>query len=264
MGVLDELKREAAAIEAEKAREKTSRAKLHARARERVVPRMRAAYTYFNELKQHLLVVKRQIQASYDIRDVGLVDGLQQGQYGVATENPEQLDKFSIRCVCAKSGILQVNHSDVASVAAYRDYLRSNGLQAKVRDATKGGKGGAVFMVQPTVPVVIEFSADYERAVIILRIRNLNRIGVSRHTLTPEQVDEKLLDEIAKAILRQPNRFDIITGDVISDTSKFRLKKRIRAVVRQNELADEMARREADKDRTITKRLSRTFLGRNQ
>ena len=225
---------------------------------------MRTAYAYFSELKHHLQVVQRQVEASYDIRDVGRVDGLKQGQYGVATENPEQLDKFSFRCVCAKSGILQVNHSDVASVASYRDYLRLNGLQAKVRDASKGGKGGAIFMVQPAVSVVVEFSADYERAVVLLRVRNLSHIGVSRHTLTPEQIDEKFLDEIAKAILRQPNQFDIIIGDAISDTSKHRLKKRIRAVVRQNELADEMARREADKERTITKRLSRTFLGRGE
>ncbi|MFT5446887.1 MAG: hypothetical protein ACI9DC_002062 [Gammaproteobacteria bacterium] len=264
MGVLDELKQEAVSIEAKKAREKTSRAAAHSRARERVVPCMRTAYTYFSELKQHLQVVKRQVEASYDIRDVGRVDGLQQGQYGVSTENPEQLDKFSFRCVCAKSGILQVNHSDVASVASYRDYLRSNGLQAKVRDASKGGKGGAIFMVQPAVPVVVELSADYERAVVVLRVRNLSNIGVGRHTLTPEQVDEKFLDEIAKAILRQPNQFDIITGEAISDTTKHRLKERIRAAVRQNELADEMAQREADKERTITKRLSRTFLGRDK
>ena len=146
MGVLDELKQEVQAIEAEKARETTSRAEVLAAARERLVPCMRMAYKYFNELKQHLQVVNREIEASYEIRDTGLVDGLIQGQYGVATDNPEQIEKFSFRCVCAKSGVLQVNQSDLASVTSYRDYLRANGLQAKVRDSAKN-KGGALFMV---------------------------------------------------------------------------------------------------------------------
>jgi len=263
MGVLDELKKESQAIEAEKARESTSRERALTDARERIDPCMRTAYKYFNELKQHLLVVNREIEASYEIRDAGRVDGLKQGQYGVSTNNPEQMDKFSFRCVCAKNGVLQVNQSDLASATAYRDYLRANGLQAKMRDSTKT-KGGAVFMVQPAVPVGVEFSADYDKRVVILRTRNLTDIGVGSNILKPEQIDEKFLDEIAKAVLRQPNRFGEITGNSISNTSKLRLKKKIQAAAREKERADEMAQREAAQDRTITKRFSRTFLGRNK
>jgi hypothetical protein len=125
---------------------------------------MRTAYKYFSELKQHFQVVNRGINASYEIRDAGRVDGLKQGQYSVSTDDSDQLDKFTFRCVCAKSGALQVHQTDVASVTKYRDYLRENGLQAKARDSTKV-KSGAVFMVQSAVPVVVQFAADFDRGV---------------------------------------------------------------------------------------------------
>ncbi|MFT5172456.1 MAG: hypothetical protein ACI8W7_000620 [Gammaproteobacteria bacterium] len=263
MGLLDELKQEAQAIEAEKARETTSREKALAGAREQIEPCMRRAYKYFSELKQHLQVVDREIDASYEIRGAGKIDGLKQGQYGVSTENPDQLDKFTFRCVCAKSGALQVNQDDVAAVTKYRDYLRDNGLQAKMRDSTKVS-GGVVFMVQPAVPVVVEFSANYERVIIALRVRNLTSIGVARHLFRPEQVDEKFLDEVAKTILRQPSKLAEITGDVLSNTSKMELKKKVQAAIREQEIADQVAQREAAEERTITKRFARTFLGRNK
>jgi hypothetical protein len=118
--------------------------------------------------------------------------------------------------------------------------------------------------VQPAVPVVVEFSANYERVIIALRVRNLTSIGVARHLFRPEQVDEKFLDEVAKTILRQPSKLAEITGDVLSNTSKMELKKKVQAAIREQEIADQVAQREAAEERTITKRFARTFLGRNK
>ena len=220
---------------------------------------MQSTYKYFNELKQHLEALNREIEASYEIPAAGHVDGLMQSGYRVSATDTSKLDKFSFRCVCARSGVLQVHQNDPASVAAYRDFLRSNGLQAKVRDVARGG---ALFMVQPSVPVVVEFSADFERGTILLRTRNLNGIGVGRHTLTMDQINEKFLDEIAKCILRQANSFEEMVGISISETGKFRLKKKIQEAVRQKQLNDEKEQRAANKDSTITRRFTRSLLGR--
>lgn len=259
MGVLDELKKEAESVSAQKARETTARAETLAQARARLEPRMQALYKYFGELKQYLQVIDREITASYDFKDAGRIDGLVQGQYMVATEQPEQIQKFSFRCVCAKPGAVQVNQADAASVAAYRDYLRDNALQAKVRET---GKGGALFMVQTAVAVVIEFSADLERMAIRLRVRNLNVIGVIHYVLSVEQVTDNLMDELAKAVLRQPNRFAEMVGDELSQTGKVRLQKKMKAILRQKQIEDELAAREAASEQTLTGRLSRTLLGR--
>lgn len=259
VGVLDDLKKEAQAAAAEQARETTARAKALAEAREQIAPRMRKAFKYFEELKQHLELVNREIRATYGVRGIGRVDGLLQGKYSVTASDPQSLEKFSFRCVCAKSGVFQVNQADPASAAAYKAYLRDNRLQAKVRDA---GKGAATFMVQPVVPVVVEFSSDYERVGIGLRVRNLNEIGVERHSLDVEQLDEKLLDEVAKAILRTDNRFDELVGNVISQSGQIRLKRKIRAAMRQKELEAELEEQRIKKEQGISQILSRRLFGR--
>lgn len=258
MGVLDELKKEAEAAAADKAREEAARASALAQAREQIEPRMREAFRYFEELKQHLEAVNREIAASYEIRGVGRVNGLAQGQYRVSAADPESLDRFSFRCVCAKSGMFQVMQQDAASVAAYRDYLKDNGLKATARDSGRG----ALFKVESVVPVAVEFSAHYERGAIVLQTRNLTAIGVSRHTLRVEQLEPKLLDEVAKAILRSPSRFDEVVDPSITQSGKVRLKKKIRAAMRQKEIEAEMAEREAQRQETLTRRFSRTLFGR--
>lgn len=257
MGVLDELKKEAEAVSARKSRETTARAEMLAQARAQIEPRMQALYKYFSDLKHYLQMIEREITASYYIKDAGRVDGLIQGQYSVATERPEQIQKFSFRCVCAKPGALQVNQSDAVSVAAYRDYLRDNALQAKVRDL---GRGAASFMVQTAVAVVVEFSSDVERLAIRLRLRNLNAIGVTHHVLSVEQVDDGFMDEVARALLRQSNRLAERMGDELSETGKGRLKRRMQAALRQQQIDDELAAHA--RERTITGRLGRTLLGR--
>lgn len=258
MGVLDELKKEAEAVAAGKAREADARATAVANAREQIDPRMQKAFQYLEELKQHLQAVNREIVATYDIRGVGRVHGLVQGQYRVSAQNPDVLDRFAFRCVCAKSGIFQVIQEDSASVAAYRDYLRDNGLKATVRDTGRG----ALFKVESVVPVAVEFTAHYERLSIDLRVRNLTAIGVSHHTLQVEQLEAKLLDEVAKAILRVENRFDEVLGNSLSNSGKAQLKKKIRAAMRQNEIEVERAERKAKEEDTIRKRFSRTLFGR--
>ena len=261
MSILDELRKEAEAVAAERERETTAVRAAQEQAKARIQPLMQSLFKYFSELKQHLMVVNKEITTSYEIRDVGLVDALSQGQYGVATDRVEQIDKFSFRCVCSRSGVLQVNQADTAAASAYRDYLRDNGLQAKVRDM---GRGQSLFMVQPSIPVVVEFSADYARAAIVLRLRNLNAIGVTRHTLALDVVDEKFMDELAKALLRVPNRFEELIGASLSDTTKVKLKKKIRAAMRQKQIQDELELARAERSESITQRFGRSLFGRGK
>lgn len=259
MGVLDDLKKEAQALAAKKAREASEQGAALERAREHLEPRMQALLKYFTELKTHLELVNREILASYEIRGVGRVDALVQGDYRVATERPDRIQRFGFRCVCAKDAAFQVNQSDVAAVSAYRDYLRDNGLQAKVRDT---GRGSALFMVQAAVPVLVEFSADYERVAIRLRVRNLTSLGVTRHTLTLDEVDERFMDELARAILRVENRFDERVGASISPSSKKRLKKQIQAAMRRKEIHEQLKERRTERESTITHRFGRGLFRR--
>ncbi len=259
MGILDELRKEAESEAARKVREAENRERALLEARRRLEPSMQAIYKYFSELKQHLELLNKEVLASYEIKGAGLVQGMKQGNYGLSTGRPDRIDNLTFRCACVGRKLLQVNQRDAASVAAYREYLKQHRLQAKERDA---GGGSAVFLVQPVVHVSVMFTADVEKAAIELRIRNLVALGVARHTLTTEQASEKLLDELAKALLRKDNEFDEMVGCSLTSTGKIRLRKSIQAVARQRQIEEERALKEAAREQSLTKRFGRTLLGR--
>jgi len=65
----------------------------------------------------------------------------------------------------------------------------------------------ATFNVVNEVPVHIKFSADFEKALIFLSIKNLNGLTVNQYTYDANEVDESMLDEFAKYLLGKPGNF---------------------------------------------------------
>ena len=83
------------------------------------------------------------------------------------------------------------------------------------------------FFLESFVPVTFEFQSEPERGAILLRLRNLNELGMSRIFYDPDQLTPELLDEMGKAVLRQPNRFDELSGNKMSDEMRKRLRQQL-------------------------------------
>ncbi len=258
MSILDELKKEAEATQARHDSEVQAVKIRRTRAEAALLPKMNAMFEYFNELQNYVQVVKPDVNVSLKLLEIGNVTGLGQGDYKLSTDNREQITSFTFRFVCSKKGAAQVVVEEGNMATAYRDYIRDNQLRAKVRP---GNKGGSVFIVDMTIPVSVSFSIDMENAQLILRLRNFETMGVTQHSLTREQVDDKFLDELAKAILRKPNRLEVLLGNALSDTSRMKIKQHLKSVMRQKEIDDQLSRKKPVRE-SITKKFSRTFLGR--
>ncbi len=257
MGVLDELKREAEALEARKARENALNKERQARIESKLRPCMASLYKYFEEFKRHLELVNPKIVADYDVRELGPLTGLHQGNYALITENPQRIEKFSFRCVCAKDGVVELKRADRASRVQYEEYLGQHGLKAKIVDVSHGG---AVFHVAAAVPASIDVELDFEDAKVVVRTRNLPRLGQNLFRLPPAEITDSLMDELAKAILRKPNRFDIAAESSLTETGKVRLKRKFSSLVRQQQVQQELESKSAKA--SIAKRFTRGLLGR--
>ena len=70
--------------------------------------------------------------------------------------------------------------------------------------------GDGVFFVDAYVPITFEFESDYENAKINIRIRNLDSLGSDRVTFEPHRINDELMEEMAKMIVRKDNRFQAI------------------------------------------------------
>jgi hypothetical protein len=98
-------------------------------------------------------------------------------------------------------------------------------LRFNKRDLQSGA--GAVFVVEAYVPVSFEFEADPVKNVISLKLKNLGALGIVDHFYPPDKINAELMDELAKCVLRRPNRFDELNGEKMSDTLRQHLRESV-------------------------------------
>ena len=257
MGILDDLKKQAEATQARQAGDSQATTLRRAEVEAALLPKMRALYEYFSEFQNYVQVVNPEVNVSLKLLEIGEVNDLGQSDYNLNTDNREKITSFTFRFVRAKKGVVQVSVDDTKAAGDFRDYIRDHRLRAKVRSKDKGG---AVFIVAMTIPVSISFGIDLDNAKLFLRLRNFDVMGVTQHSLSLEQVNDKFLDELAKAILRKPSRLDVLLGNALSDTSRMKIKRQLKAAIRQSEIEVQLIQKPPKE--SITKKFSRTFLGR--
>lgn len=65
----------------------------------------------------------------------------------------------------------------------------------------------AEFQVRSEISISARWRADFDKDLLILETRNLERLGTALHTLRPQAVDQTLLDEFGRLVLGQPSQF---------------------------------------------------------
>ncbi len=231
MGLLDELKTEAQEL---KAREDDGQDPTQAnakpdgdveQARRMLAPKMKALYNYFKEFNEHLNVVTPDVSGDYLLEGLGTLNNLRQGDYKLATDDPKSIQKFTFHWSCSGSGRQEYKITNPILAEKHRETLWNLNLRFNKRDLQSGA--GAVFVVEAFVPVSFEFEADPVKNVISLKLKNLGALGVVTHFYSPDKVNAELMDELAKCVLRRPNRFDELNGEKMSDSLRQQLRENL-------------------------------------
>ena len=231
MGLLDELKQEAKDLKVreDKGQDPTqANAKPDAdagQARRMLAPKMKALYNYFKEFNEHLNVVSPDVSGDYLLEGLGTLTNLRQGDYKLTTDDPKSIQKFTFHWSCSGPGRQEFKVTNPIIAEKHREALWNLNLRFNKRDLQKGA--GAVLVVEAYVPVSFEFEADPVKNVISLKLKNLGALGVVNHAYSPDKINVELMDELAKCVLRRPNRFDELNGEKMSDTLRQRLRKNV-------------------------------------
>lgn len=227
MGLLDELKHEAENLKArqedETAQDTTQAAA--ERTRRMLEPKMKALYKYFTEFCEHLNVVTPDVSGDYLLEGLGTLTNLRQGDYKLNTDDPESIQKFTFHWSCSRPGRQEFKVQNPIIAEKHRETLWNYNLKFNKRDLQNGA--GASFVVEAFVPVSCEFEADPARGVVNLKLKNLGALGIINHSYPPDKVNEELMDEFAKLVLRRPNRFDELSGEKMSDTLRQRIRESV-------------------------------------
>ena len=226
MGLLDELKQEAQEVKAKDVEaDSTAQPADGDTVRRKLEPKMKALYKYFTEFTEHLNVVSPEVTGDYLLEGLGTLTGLRQGDYKLATDDPNSIQKFTFHWSCTRPGRQEFKVPNPHLAEMHRETLWNLNLKFNKRDLQNGA--GSVFVVEAYVPVSIEFEMDAERGVIGLKVKNLGSLGIVNYHYPPEKVNAELMDELAKCVLRRPNRFDELNGEKMSDTLRQRLREEL-------------------------------------
>lgn len=236
MGYLDELKKQAEdrrALEEAEARRRAERERIY---RAEILPRLESAFTYLSQLVEHLNYVRPDVRPEYVIPGYGPLEGLVQGDYGIKSDSRRNMKQIVVHYVCRGEGVVKFEVRDRQAVQQMVDDLRGAGLPFNHREVLNNAYGvtAALFEVEPAVPVTVALEADVDNSRVVLTLRNLDGFGVRRLNLAPQQLDEALLDRVARAVVRED--MGLLREDLPEETRRM-LQQKIR---------EEQARREAE------------------
>ena len=224
MGVLDDLKREAASVRALEEKSRLSeQAQLEA-VLNKLAPKMRELYDFFKALAETLNVVRPDVWANYQVDGFGALQGLHQEDYRLTAPDNRALTQLTFRYNCVSEGGAKFRIRGKQAAERQRQYMWEHNL--RFTGKTLADDSGEFFL-ESFVPVTFEFQSEPERGAILLRLRNLNELGSSKFLYDPDQLTPELLDEMGKAVLRQPNRFDELSGNKLSDEMRKRLRQQL-------------------------------------
>lgn len=195
------------------------------RARRLLEAKMKALYKYFSEFNEHLNVVSPDVSGDYLLEGLGTLTNLHQGDYKLATDDPKSIQKFTFHWSCTGQGRQEFKVANPILAEKHRETLWNMNLRFNKRDLQKGA--GAVFVVDAFVPVSFEFESDPAKNAINLKLKNLGALGVVSYSYPSDKVNVELMDELAKCVLRRPNRFDELNGEKMSDTLRQRIRENL-------------------------------------
>lgn len=174
---------------------------------------LRRIFSYCHELVQQLNILKPNVERRYTM--LGTIDfsGLQwQEGFVDYRTRPHSVgasyEQVSLNCRLLAPDKLTVERDAIAA-ENFRKTLFDNGVVFtcdEVRNARHMVQK-AIFSITADVKVNVRWRADPEQGVIVLESRNLERFGSRDYALPPESVNLAMLDQFARLLLGQPNRF---------------------------------------------------------
>lgn len=230
MNYLDQLKQEAEQRKAQEQADQQLRKQQEERFSAEVKPALECLRSYLHELTQQLNYLKPDAPVVYEIQDYGKLELLQQQDYRVLTheqndaqyksyDNPSRNRKefsadrynFFWRCQCVGRYKIRIEKRKVREMNLQKEYLLKYRFKYTCTEETNQHHQfiKAIFIVEPLIPVEFNFTGDLVTCAIDLTVNNFPELGEKVYTLSPPEVNDAFLDNLAKYLTRQPNSLSL-------------------------------------------------------
>ena len=223
MSLLDDLKKEAQA-KAQEAKTDSSAQQNTERNWHLLAPKMHVIFKYYKELVENLKLLKPDDFRSYQLTKTITFKNLKMDGFRLAKNNEGDLRSFSFRYDLVGDRDIRITFNDLPHIEKTRSILTERGFF--FREITES-KNRSVFVINPKFTVTFKYMVDLENCLILLKIDNFEGAWSQMVRYSPASINEELLDETAKYILAKPNRFQELSGNVVSEDMRAKLRARL-------------------------------------
>ena len=198
-----------------------------------VQPQMHTLKRFLSELTEQLSVLDPEVVHTYDVLGHVVLPRLRQGGYNVETDGEgAEIHKLTLRYECSGDTAPQfwVENRDACNTA--KEQLYAHSMVFRFKD---DANWRYVFTVQPLVKVEFSFEPHPTEAGVRMVAKNFERLGTMSYALPAEKINDELLNELGKKIVKQPNKFDDVSGYRVGQEVRKQLQAKIAARQKERE-----------------------------
>lgn len=247
MGILDDLKNQSDALQAQEKSEEERQKELLEYYQENIHPRMLELYNFLTEFIKHLNFIKHEVKVDYPVMPGSQPLPLTQYDYKVTIDSTKEVRNINLVFACHLDEELEIELEGKEAPERYEEILKSYRIKFERKDNKDRDFEllGATFKVIGPIVVNVVFQGDVDTSSIFISFNNFDKPGIHKLTYKDRHITEEFLDELGKYILRQNPEFMKLD---IDESVKDKLREQIQAEMRQRQAELEEAERREEEE----------------
>ncbi|MBF8269631.1 MAG: hypothetical protein HW386_1340 [Gammaproteobacteria bacterium] len=192
----------------------------------KLAPVMKYLQDHFTELAKTLNVLDKGIMLNFNINDSVTLKGLKGKNYKITYPTADKEKEFVFEFENTGEHPAYASVPQGSPAASFKDILIKNQIKhgTTAIDKTKSIK----FEINPLVRTKYHFAADIEKEIISLAITNYSDLWTRTNNFKKGEITSELMDEITKHVLREPNKYDVMVGNVVSEEERTRIREKLK------------------------------------
>lgn len=189
--------------------DQSRRRELHSKAvKSMLAPSLAKIHDYLSEFKQHLASLDPETDVTLSLRQIGSITDLQQMHYKLVS-GTDPLKSVILTAELVGQEPVKMGFQYEGNAGILIENLKQEGLVVLSHNVTRAYTPEQTILMEigPKIPVRLEFKINPDEEIIDLIINNFEELGERRHTLTASEVNDEMLDQLGKYILRRENDF---------------------------------------------------------
>lgn len=224
MSFLNDLKKEAD-DKIRKAEEQSENSQISKQDKENLLAKVVLIKNYYSELAKNLNVLLPDEENDFILTKEVVFKKVKKANYVIKHKNKFEKESLFFRFEQIAPKKARVNLKTIHAAEKFRTLLKRNEIDyvEKMESDSR-----IIFTIEPKFIAKFDYLADLNRGFIELKISNFNEIWAQSIRYSPDKITDHLLDETAKYILGQENKFKEMSGGGISDTMRTKIQQNLR------------------------------------